>query len=78
MCQLITYPQVGQSPYSASKIGADQIALSFWKSFSTPISIIRFNTYGLRQSARVVIPTIISQIATGKKKLFGFKSNKRF
>ena len=64
-----SHPQVGQSPYSASKIGADQIALSFWKSFSTPISIIRpFNTYGPRQSARAVIPTIISQIATGKKK----------
>ena len=66
-----SHPQVGQSPYSASKIGADQIALSFWKSFSTPISIIRpFNTYGPRQSARAVIPTIISQIATGKKEIY--------
>ena len=65
-----SHPMVGQSPYSASKIGADQIALSFWKSFSTPISIIRpFNTYGPRQSARAVIPTIISQIASGKKEI---------
>ena len=66
-----SHPMVGQSPYSASKIGADQIALSFWKSFSTPISIIRpFNTYGPRQSARAVIPTIISQIASGKKNIY--------
>ena len=57
-----------QSPYAASKIGADQIALSFWRSFETPISVIRpFNTYGPRQSARAVIPTIITQIASGKK-----------
>lgn len=62
------HPQVGQSPYAASKIGADQIALSYWKSFKTPVSIIRpFNTYGPRQSSRAVIPTIISQIASGKK-----------
>ena len=65
------HPIVGQSPYSASKIGADQIALSYWKSFSTPISVIRpFNTYGPRQSARAVIPTIISQIASGEKDIF--------
>lgn len=60
------HPLQGQSPYSASKIGADQMALSFYKSFDTPISIIRpFNTYGPRQSARAVIPTIIGQLATG-------------
>ena len=60
------HPLVGQSPYSASKIGADQIALSFHKSFETPIAVLRpFNTYGPRQSARAVIPTIITQIASG-------------
>lgn len=60
------HPLQGQSPYSASKIGADQIALSFNKSFDTPVSIIRpFNTYGPRQSARAVIPTIIGQLAAG-------------
>jgi NAD dependent epimerase/dehydratase len=64
------HPQVGQSPYAASKIGADQIALSYWRSFETPISVLRpFNTYGPRQSARAVIPTIISQIASGKRKI---------
>jgi len=64
------HPLVGQSPYSASKIGADQIALSYWRSFSTPISIIRpFNTYGPRQSNRAVIPTIISQIASGSREI---------
>ena len=58
-----SHPLVGQSPYAASKIGADQLALSYWRSFNTPVSIIRpFNTYGPRQSARAVIPTIISQI----------------
>jgi dTDP-glucose 4,6-dehydratase len=61
------HPLQGQSPYSASKIGADQIAMSFYKSFGTPVSIIRpFNTYGPRQSARAVIPTIVTQIAAGK------------
>ena len=60
----------GQSPYSASKIGSDQIAMSFYSSFETPVSIIRpFNTYGPRQSARAVIPTIITQIANGQRKL---------
>lgn len=60
------HPLQGQSPYSASKIGADQLAISFYNSFETPVSIIRpFNTYGPRQSARAVIPTIISQIASG-------------
>jgi len=64
------HPLQGQSPYSASKIGADQIAMSFYKSFETPVSIIRpFNTYGPRQSARAVIPTIIIQIANGKRKI---------
>jgi len=62
------HPLQGQSPYSASKIGADQIAMSYHLSFDTPVSIIRpFNTYGPRQSARAVIPTVISQIATGKR-----------
>ncbi len=63
-----SHPLVGQSPYAATKIGADQLAMSFWRSFKTPITIIRpFNTYGPRQSARAVIPTIISQILSGKK-----------
>lgn len=60
------HPLQGQSPYSASKIGADQIAMSFYSSFDTPVSIIRpFNTYGPRQSARAVIPTIITQLLNG-------------
>jgi Nucleoside-diphosphate-sugar epimerases len=64
------HPLQGQSPYSASKIGADQLAMSFYTSFDTPVSIIRpFNTYGPRQSARAVIPTIITQIASGKRRL---------
>ena len=64
------HPLQGQSPYSASKIGADQIALSFYRSFETPVAVIRpFNTYGPRQSARAVIPTIITQIANGKRKI---------
>jgi len=64
------HPLQGQSPYSASKIGADQIALSFNLSFSTPVTIIRpFNTYGPRQSARAVIPTIVTQIAAGSKEI---------
>lgn len=62
------HPLQGQSPYSASKIGADQIALSFHNSFATPVSVIRpFNTYGPRQSARAVIPTVITQIAGGAR-----------
>ncbi|WP_147802807.1 NAD-dependent 4,6-dehydratase LegB [Alkalicoccus halolimnae] len=62
------HPLQGQSPYSASKIGADQIAMSYYLSFDTPIATIRpFNTYGPRQSARAVIPTIISQLASNKK-----------
>lgn len=64
------HPIVGQSPYSASKIAADQLAISFWKSFNTPITILRpFNTYGPRQSNRAVIPTIITQISTGKREI---------
>ncbi len=64
------HPLQGQSPYSASKIGADQIAMSFYRSFNTPVSIIRpFNTYGPRQSARAVIPTVITQIANGTRKI---------
>ncbi|MFC4237027.1 NAD-dependent 4,6-dehydratase LegB [Thalassospira xianhensis] len=64
------HPLVGQSPYSASKIGADQMALSFHKSFDTPVTVLRpFNTYGPRQSARAVIPTIISQIAAGERSI---------
>lgn len=60
------HPLQGQSPYSASKIGADQIAMSFYRSFGVPVTILRpFNTYGPRQSARAVIPTIITQIANG-------------
>jgi nucleoside-diphosphate-sugar epimerase len=59
-----------QSPYSASKVGADSIAWSFFRSFNLPVSIARpFNTFGPRQSARAVIPTIISQLAKGEKKL---------
>ena len=65
-----SHPLCGQSPYAASKIGADQMALSFFYSFNTPITVIRpFNTYGPRQSMRAVIPTIINQIASGKKKI---------
>ncbi|SDD80292.1 NAD-dependent 4,6-dehydratase LegB [Sporomusa acidovorans] len=60
------HPLQGQSPYSATKIGADQMAMAFFRSFRTPVAIIRpFNTYGPRQSARAVIPTIITQIANG-------------
>jgi NAD dependent epimerase/dehydratase len=64
------HPLQGQSPYSASKIGADQIAMSFYTSFGTPVMIVRpFNTYGPRQSARAVIPAIITQIASGKRQI---------
>lgn len=64
------HPLQGQSPYSASKIGADQIAMSYYSSFETPVATIRpFNTYGPRQSARAVIPTIISQIANGQRQI---------
>jgi NAD dependent epimerase/dehydratase len=64
------HPLQAQSPYSASKIGADAIAMSFYNAFELPLTIARpFNTYGPRQSARAVIPTIISQIAKGKKQI---------
>ncbi len=64
------HPLQGQSPYSATKIGADQLALSFYRSFGTPVAVIRpFNTYGPRQSARAIITTIISQIASGQSRI---------
>ncbi len=64
------HPLQGQSPYSASKIGADQLAYSFFASFGLPVTIARpFNTYGPRQSARAVIPTIITQVANGKREI---------
>ena len=62
------HPLLGQSPYSATKIGADQLAYSFFAAFNLPIVVLRpFNTYGPRQSARAVIPTIITQIARGSR-----------
>lgn len=64
------HPKQAQSPYSASKIGADAIAMSFYNSFNLPLTVARpFNTYGPRQSARAIIPTIISQIARGMKEI---------
>ncbi len=64
------HPKQPQSPYSASKIGADAIALSFHNAFETPVTIVRpFNTYGPRQSARAIIPTIITQIANGEREI---------
>lgn len=64
------HPFQGQSPYSATKIGADRLAESFYRSFDMPISIVRpFNTYGPRQSARAVIPTIITQLLAGKQEI---------
>lgn len=64
------HPLQGQSPYSASKIGADQIAMSFHASFATPVTLLRpFNTYGPRQSGRAVIPTVITQIAAGRRSI---------
>lgn len=64
------HPKQPQSPYSASKIGADAIALSYYNSFDLPVTIARpFNTYGPRQSARAIIPTIITQIASGMKQI---------
>lgn len=64
------HPFQGQSPYSATKIGADRLTESFYRSFNMPISIVRpFNTYGPRQSARAVIPTIITQLLAGKKEI---------
>ena len=64
------HPKQPQSPYSASKIGADMMAMSFYNAFDLPVTIARpFNTYGPRQSARAVIPTIITQIANGVKEI---------
>ena len=64
------HPRQPQSPYSATKIGADAIALSFYNAFSLPVTIVRpFNTYGPRQSARAFIPTVITQIASGMKEI---------
>jgi len=64
------HPYQGQSPYSATKIGADRIAESFYRSFNLPVTIVRpFNTFGPRQSARAVIPTIITQLLNGVKEL---------
>lgn len=64
------HPYQGQSPYSATKIGADRLAESFYRSFELPITIVRpFNTFGPRQSARAVIPTIITQLLAGKEEI---------
>lgn len=64
------HPFQGQSPYSATKIGADRLAESFYRSFALPVSIVRpFNTFGPRQSARAVIPTIITQLLAGKEEI---------
>ena len=64
------HPFQGQSPYSATKIGADRLAESFYRSFQLPVTIVRpFNTYGPRQSARAVIPTIITQLLSGKQEI---------
>ena len=64
------HPYQGQSPYSATKIGADRLAESFYRSFDLPVSIVRpFNTYGPRQSARAVIPTIITQLLAGQQEI---------
>lgn len=64
------HPFQGQSPYSATKIGADRLAESFYRSFNLPVSIVRpFNTYGPRQSARAVIPTIVTQLLAGKEEI---------
>ena len=75
------HPLVGQSPYSASKIAADQLAISYFKSFGLPLKLVRpFNTYGPRQSARAIIPTITAQLLNGKTEieLGEFVSNSRF
>jgi dTDP-glucose 4,6-dehydratase len=64
------HPYQGQSPYSATKIGADRLAESFYRSFNLPVTIVRpFNTYGPRQSARAVIPTIITQLLSGRTEI---------
>lgn len=65
-----SHPLQAQSPYSATKIAADQMALSFFRSFETPVAVVRpFNTYGPRQSARAIIPTIITQLAAGRREI---------
>lgn len=65
-----SHPRQPQSPYSASKIGADALAMSFYNAFNLPLTIVRpFNTYGPRQSARAIIPTIITQIASGMRSI---------
>ncbi len=65
-----THPLQAQSPYAASKIAADQLALSFYRSFATPVTVVRpFNAYGPRQSNRAVIPTVITQIAQGNRSI---------
>jgi NAD dependent epimerase/dehydratase len=64
------HPLQGQSPYSATKVGADHIALSYHAAFGTPVTVLRpFNTYGPRQSARAVIPTVITQIVSGRREI---------
>lgn len=64
------HPAVGQSPYAATKIGADELALSYGRSFGMPVHVVRpFNTYGPRQSARAFIPTVATQILSGKRKI---------
>ena len=64
------HPMVGQSPYAATKIASDHLALSFYRSFDLPIKVVRpFNTYGPRQSSRAIIPTVITQILNGEKKI---------
>ena len=63
------HPFQGQSPYSATKIGADRLAESFYRSFNLPVAIVPFNTFGPRQSARAVIPTIITQLLAGKEEI---------
>ncbi len=65
-----SHPLQGQSPYSATKIGADRLAESFYRSFGTPVTIVRpFNTFGPRQSARAIIPTIVTQLLAGNTKI---------
>jgi dTDP-glucose 4,6-dehydratase len=67
-----SHPHQGQSPYSASKIGADRLAESYWRAFAVPITTVRpFNTYGPRQSARAIIPTIIAQVLTADRLTIG-------
>ena len=70
MYQLMKHPLVGQSPYSATKFAADQLAYSFFCSFNLPVTILRpFNTFGPRQSQRAIIPTIIAQLLQKNKKI---------